>query len=435
MVRIPAPQEDGPAAFPVQRRITSSTHRNDGWFHEQFKISFTRPGLSDDDKVLELGPDLVLESVRIRWGRDSLFQAPMRRTLTFTAWMGTDRLELWNWRVLRVVCRVGTREYFTGQIDTIRRVGPDLIEFSATESPRWADRVRGFPSFDATDVDGAREEARSRGFRLANLPIAVYPRPSYGPQVITDGKSQYQITFDQLLRIAVAPYPGSFVQYLPSGLVGCTMAANDAATVRELHSDAVIIDDNWAIRYDDTPFRVAMQSDNAWIQGPKRITSYFHDEAVRSQHVKVNSFMSWGNFQRLDNGITFGIYNESGDRVADDPRPRVNSYYRFADVIRGQTTSPRKITFLDTLIEETTSARAYFYTWEEHANFQVVEDVPDRGPWRIIGGTLTIAHGKTTHETTAVWARSHPTYGYPNASDVSINSNNTGRADMFIGMA
>lgn len=435
MVAIPAPQEDGPAPFPVTRRITSSTHRNNGWFREQFEISFTRPGLSDSEPVIELRHDLVLESVRIRWGRDSLFQAPMRRTMTFTAWMGTDRLELWNWRVLRVVGRVGTTEYFTGQIDTIRRVGPDLIEFSATESPRWSDALRSHGTVRPTDVDEAREQVRKLGLRLDRLPIAVYPRPYYGPQVITDGKSEYQITVDQLLRIAVAPYPGSFVQYLPSGLVGCTMAANDTPQVRVLHWDAVIIDENWEIRYDDTPFRVAMQSDNAWIQGAKRITSYFHDEAVRSQHAKVNSFMSWGNFQRLDNGITFGLYNESGGLVKDDPRPRLNSYYRFADVIRGQTTSPRKITFLDTLIEETSSARAYFYTWEEHENFQVYEDVPDGGPWRIIGGTLTIAHGKTKHETTAVWARSHPKYGYPTARDVSISNDSDGRADRFIRLA
>ncbi len=404
------------------------------WFHNKFRIIFERPG--QPGAILTLYPGSILETVRIRWGRSNLFEAPMRRTMSFTANLIFDHKEMWNWRVLRVKALVDDRVLFTGQIDSIRLVekrgNTRLLQFSATETPRWEPWLREVDYDYEWDIEIARSHA-STYFTLDPLPIEPYPLPFYSRDDRDKVPNRrFELTGDQILRLAVAPYPASFVQFKPDGTVGCTMAANQAPITRKINSSNVEKPETWETRLEDTPFRVAMQSDRAWISEIPRVVAYFHDEAVRRDHAKIESFKDWGDFRRLDNGISFSPTAENGDFVPANLRPESNSFFLAADMIRGQLTSPQTMIFHDRLLPSSDRGLAFFSTWEEHENVEVANtDDLHAGPWRIIGGTLSIAHGHTKHETTVVWAKSHPAYGYPNTSDVDFSWTDNGEADDY----
>ena len=406
----------------------------DPWFHKGFRITFERPG--QPGAIYTLTPRSILETVRIRWGRSSLFEAPMRRAMSFTAHWSVDHKEMWNWRVLRVKAFVDDHVLFTGQIDSIRLVekrrSGGLIQFSATETPRWEPWLRELDSDLEWSVEFARDRA-SRYFALDHLPLKPFPIPFYSRDDRDKVPNRrFDLTGDQILRLAVAPYPASFVQWKPDGTVGSTMVANRAPIIRRINSRSVEKPETWETRLEDTPFRVAMQSDRAWITEIPRVLAYFHDEAVRRDHAKIESFKNWGDYRRLDNGISFSPWTEDGEFIPANLRPESNTFFLAADIIRGQLTSPQTMTFHDRLLPSSDRGLAFLSTWEKHENVEVQNtDALHAGPWRIIGGTLSIDHGHTKHETTVVWAKSHPTYGYPNTSDVDFSWTDNGESDDY----
>ena len=356
--------------------------------------------------------------------------------MSFTAKLGFDHKEMWNWRVLRVKALVDDRVLFTGQIDSIRLVekrrNSSLIQFSTTETPRWEPWLREVDYDLEWSIEFARDRA-SHYFDLDPLPIEPFPRPFYSRDDRDKVPNRrFELTGDQILRLAAAPYPASFVQWKPDGTVGCTMASNAAAVIRRIRSRSVEKPESWETRLEDTPFRVAMQSDRAWITEIPRLLVYFHDEAVRRDHAKIESFKNWGDFRRLNNGISFSPWTEDGEFIPTNLRPETNTFFLAADMIRGQLTSPQTMTFHDRLLPSSDRGLAFFSTWEKHENVEVTAaDDLHAGPRRIIGGPLSIDHGQTKHETTVVWAKSHPAYGYPNTSDIDFSWSDDGEADDY----
>lgn len=405
----------------------------DAWFHDGLSVTLKHPGTGERFRSYTKWD--VLDNVRIRWGRESLFSAPSRRTMTFTVRVNEaiDTFKLWYWRALRVEADAGGTLLFRGQIDAIKLIREtdwgDVYQFSATEAPRWNDWLRETHSYNQLTIDWARTLAAREGYTVEPLPEPVYPLPRYlGKDMAEFGVDGYELTGEQVLRIAAAPYPASFVQWNPNGTVSSTMVRNKANDKRLImHSQLDC--SPFEVRLEDTPFRVAMQSEQAWAPKLPRAVAFFHDEAMRFQYAKVPNFKNWGPFIRLDNGINFN-YLDSRDSLylGHELRPESNSFYWAADMIRGQITSPKKMKFYDTLLGPDPGHRWYFDTWEKHENLEIYDVAPpNNGPYRIIGGTLTITHGLTTHEVTAVWARSHPEWGYPQASDLEfINGDNLG---------
>lgn len=404
----------------------------EGRVHESFKIIFERPGTGET--VSTLGANSVLENARIRWGRESLFDPPMRRTLSFTARMGRGHgpEEMRNWRVLRVRAKWGPWDLFVGQIDSISfDLDYKFTTFTATEAPRWDPFLRETSRWYEMSIDAARRVVEKR-YTLDPLPVAVYPEPRYpvSDRHLVGGR--YEFTGEQLVRLAVAPYPASFIQWKPNGHVGCTMASNETSLKPIEISHRHIEEWPVSIRLEDTPFRVAMQSAKAWTPELERAVAYFHDEAVRFQHAKIDSFKDWGPYRELDNGINFSGTADNGLYIGSDLRPSENVFFKAADIIRGQITSPPKLTFDENLLPDNSSA-LLFVTWEQHRNVYIsAESDFFRSQYRVIGGILNVAHGRTTHETTALWAQSHPDYGYPNESDVEMYTVESGEDDQHI---
>ena len=360
----------------------------------------------------------------------------MTFTVKFTDANGP--LEAWKMRVLKVEARYKDKVLFQGQVDSIRLVDQirklNLLEFTATEAPRWEPFLREpYPGYEWS-VDKARRVAEDQGYRLESIPYEVYPAPRYPREEVRNtSEGRYWLTGEQILRLAVAPYPGAFVKWNPDGSVGCTMAANRSIGTVLVSPDQVEMPD-FETRIEDTPFRVALQSEQAWFPEIERSVAYFKDEGLRFHWIKTDNFKNWGPFIRLDNPINFSNTASSGLYLSDELSPAKNVFFLAADVIRGQITSPRTIRFHDDISPNNGMTAALFDTWEKHQNVKIDRlDTIETGPYRIIGGTLSITHGRTTHETTAVWASSHPEYGYPNEADVQfIDGDNLGTDKEFL---
>ncbi|HCG2976170.1 TPA: hypothetical protein NJT40_001653 [Corynebacterium striatum] len=335
----------------------------------------------------------LIDEVKIKWGRESIYAAPAKRSMT--AIIKTDTLaaakEVFSdFLRARVSVNLGSETYYVGYIDTVT---PEKVNGT------WFFTLT---SVEATGWNGAL--AKTFQTRAANsklLKLSVTAQSSIKPNVEFDSSWQkiayrapdnfVDMTVKTAWEILAAPFPLSFPSWSPEYDIV-------RPTVWELSSP--------------------------W-------TEYaFPAKTIEGDVPALDAMEQFGSF-RLYNGGVYGDTKEMGHfafysvgssnsaHTGEIKNPfAVTKYdtkvtHQFTETVRAQITAPRSFRIRDRLLLESGAfdlrkVKNLFLPYETRSRYSVAGD-PISELWPAskfvtIGGTITFTHDESVHDMIAAYA-------------------------------
>lgn len=347
----------------------------------------------------------VLTNVVIHWGRQSLFDAPMNRTLSFSVFVDRNKLEWQPGSYLNSTVRAYSDQtlLFEGAIDQVsisqstKRTGKDrtlngvILNFSAVESMLfYSDLVN-----QVADPSGVTNvwELWNR-FQYLNY-RQVEITPFFKSYTFEPFESDL-ISLGEAFSIAAAPFPFAHANWEPGHLkVHSTIYQPDrydTPNVLDINAKSFTLDSPLTARIQDVPAMVILSTGGvAGTSGSKRWWTRDERTSVIGNRIPYRNTGKTNRDLEINHPWPTDHLNDPGDQTIK--------------LISMQRTSPVNMTVYDDLRPFSGPFTTLFQTWEptkDRYQIQWRDDNPVASAigsnYLIpIGGTLKITPERTSH--------------------------------------
>lgn len=374
--------------------------------------------IQSDQWGITYRPGNILTGISITWGRQSLWDAPVKRSCKFTISYEDIQAARDQWFTFlraNVTVTLDGTVVFVGHIDSMEfeEIGDQWwIAYSAVEATGWNNLMsRTFETRANTPaLMRASMEIQSGGIRpniIEPATTEVRFRPPAQPVTLT---------YEQGWGAVAAPWPLSHPQWSPD------YSQCSATTWR--------LDHAWGTNITVFANEVAGKPPRM-DAGEMTRTIYWESGGTYGESnngtPQVSSYWALGS----EGGANSGRKSTNPYAVKSYPLEMINAASNLA---KAQITAPREFTFYDDLLMEIPQrigqVMPLFYTWEQRRRFKINPDGRGHDPYAAIlfdaqplyvaiGGTLTIRHDQTAHDVTAIYASDQNTGAISNRTTVA----------------
>ena len=375
-----------------------------------------------DKRTSTITTNDILDNVRITWGRNALHSPPSERDATLTIRLSSRyKPEEWKlWLRGKCIIKFKDRAIYQGIIDKIRFRQDDNGVFLDCETVEAKTYPAPMPKNGVTSYRGNDPE-KFQGYVQSWLAANGYPYPFEFPDTYWKGRQYtvkpewHQGLVKRMAESSVAGYPGAWPIW--------------DADFRSVRAS------NWATRLGIGDLLTIPTQ--CVTSEPPTVDMEAHPMIVRYRSTDIDSsgrpydrplFSTQEPDSTTQQQPSMGSFIPAGYNIKEVINPLPVTWNRTIGVqgltqefLQAQITDPRIFTLHDDLLAKTSTPIETFdplwWTWESRQNFKLTPstgakaDPFTRDVLRIkdpqyaaIGGTLDIAHDRTSHQLSCIYA-------------------------------